>query len=579
MKTGTASVLAARRRWRPGTGTFVMAVIVPVLGFYLVWPAVWVVLQTFNAAVHPFQGMEWSLIHWRTAWDDPRLLRAFFNTFWLWFLVAAITFPVSILIAWLLARTRVPWAYPLEFLFWIGYMIPGGTIAWILLLEPSGGFINVALRQLPFIDTIRGPLNIYSIQGIVWANLMSGGVALKVMILTPAFRNMDMALEEAARVSGASTLRTMLTVTIPVMAPPIVLIFALQVLRIFSGFETEWLLGRPIQFFVYSTLIFEYIGVTTPPRYGDGAVLGTITLLVIALIVPLQRWIVIRRQYTTVSSGFKPGLIDLGAWKWLVFGGVIGLHFFYTGIQVMAFLLGAFMTRAGFFMIDPLFTLDHWTWVYSQTAFWVGLRTTLALAFAAGVLSPLLFSLLAYILVRTRWPGRALLDWSIWLSAAIPGILSGLGLLMVFLGTPGLSWLYGTIWALLLVVIIGGKTTGVNLSKGAIIQIGFDMEEAARISGAGWWRTYMRIWIPLTMPLLILLGTLNFVSAAGATSSVILLASRETTTLSILALVWASSEVGQLQAATIVNLHIAILTLGVAALARKLGLNIGLRHR
>ncbi len=89
----------------------------------------------------------------------------------------------------------------------------------------------------------------------------------------------------------------------------------------------------------------------------------------------------------------------------------------------------------------------------------------------------------------------------------------------------------------------------------------------------------MRIWIPLIMPLLILLGTLNFVSAAGATASVILLASRETTTLSILALVWASSEVGQLQAATIVNLHIAILTLGVAALARKLGLNIGLRHR
>ena len=134
------------------------------------------------------------------------------------------------------------------------------------------------------------------------------------------------------------------------------------------------------------------------------------------------------------------------------------------------------------------------------------LRTTLTLATTAALLSPLIFSVLAYILVRTRLPGRGVLDLMIWSAGAIPGILAGLGLLWVFIGTPGLNFLFGTIWALIIVVILQGKTTGVNIMKGVLVQVGADMEEAARVSGAGWIRTYFRIWLPLLMPTLILLG-------------------------------------------------------------------------
>ena len=405
---------------------------------------------------------------------------------------------------------------------------------------------------------------------------MANGIALKVMILTPAFRNMDMALEEAARIGGASTLRTVLRITLPLMSSVLILVFALQLLRIFSGFETEWLLGRPINFFVYSTLIFEYVRIQTPPAYTNAAVLATLTLGVIVLIVPLQRWIINRKQYTTISGSFKPGLIDVGRWKWMFLGVIVTIHVMLTGLQVGAFVLGSFMSRAGFFNVTPVFTLKHWQAMVSGTEFLNALQTTLTIAFATGLISPVLFSMIAYILVRTKWTGRLTLDWIIWGSAAVPGLLSGLGLLMLFLGTPGLTVVYGTIWALLLVVIINGNTTGVNLSKSAIVQIGSDMEEAARIAGAGWTRTYFRIWIPLLMPLLILLATLNFVGAASATASVILLASRETTTLSILALNLASG--GQAEAASIVILVISVLTLAVAAVARRFGLKLGVRH-
>ena len=95
----------------------------------------------------------------------------------------------------------------------------------------------------------------------------------------------------------------------------------------------------------------------------------------------------------------------------------------------------------------------------------------------------------------------------------------------------------------------------------------YDLEEAARVAGAGWFRTYYKIWLPLIMPTLILLGTLNFVTAASATSGVILLASRDTITLSILALEWASADWGRREAASIALLFISGLTLGVALIA------------
>ena len=206
---------------------------------------------------------------------------------------------------------------------------------------------------------------------------------------------------------------------------------------------------------------------------------------------------------------------------------------------------------------------------------WKALVTTLVLALTAGICSPILFSIFAYLIVRTRLRGRAILDSIIWGSAGLPGILSGLGLLLMFLRVPGLTWLYGSIWALILVVILSGKTTGVNVMKGVFVQLGKDMEESARVAGAGWLRTYFRVVIPVLMPTMVLIGVLSFVTAAGATSSIILLASRDTYTLSLLVLQLADSAVGRREAAGIVSLMIMVMTLGVAWVARSYGFRVG----
>jgi iron(III) transport system permease protein len=561
---------------RPRSGHFIMALVLLSLGYFLIWPVILLLINSFNAATDWFvEPRVWGLRHWQNAFLRPGLLRSLGNSLLIWSLTVIFSFPIGIAIAWILARSKIPFSRTLEFLFWISYMVPAlpTTIAWIMLLDPDIGMINVALKNLFHLD--QGPFNIFSVPGIVWANLMGHSIAIKVMLLTPAFRNMDCTLEEAARVGGASNLRTLFKVTLPLMISPMVLVFALQLLRIFQSFETEYLLGLPFGFFVYSTKIFTLIR-DPVPNYGEATVLASITLLMIVMIIPVQRWILQRRRYTTITGSFRPGLIDLGRWNTLGFVLIALLLVLLTVGPLSVLVLGSFMTRIGYFVLG--FTLDNWRLVLTDPVFLKALRTTLTLGITAAIVSPLLFSVLAYSLVRTRLPGRYTLDLMVWCSGAIPGILAGLGLLWLFLGTPVLNFLFGTIWALIIVVILQGNMTGVNIMKGVFVQVGPDMEEAARVSGAGWIRTYFKIWLPLLMPNLMLLAVISFVHAAGATSSIILLSSRNTMTLSLMALELSSISISNREAASIISIFIIGLTVTGAIVVRYFGLRMGIRH-
>ena len=561
---------------RVNEGHLIMAAILISLGFFLIVPVLLILINSFNTAADwMVDPRRWGLDHWIAAFSKPDLLVTIWNSIMVWGLTAMVSFPVGISIAWVLARTKIPFSPQLEFLFWVAHMVPSlpVTIAWINLLDPYIGLVNVALMNM--FGLSEGPFNIFSVEGIVWTHLMTNGIVIKVILLTPAFRNMDSAMEEAARVGGGSNLRTALTVTLPLMISPIILVFALQLLRVFQSFETELILGEPFGFYVYSTKIYSLIR-TEVPNYGEAAALASLTLLVIALVIPLQRWITQRRRYTTLTGSFKPGLIDFGKWNYVLFAAIVLLLFVLSIGPLLVLCLGSIMQRIGYFELG--YTLDHWREVLNNPLFLHAIQTTLIISTTAAILSPLLFSIISYILVRTRLPGRIFLDWIVWGSGAIPGILAGLGLLWLFLGTPGLSFLYGSVYALILVVVLQGATTGVNILKGVFVQVGADMEEAARVAGAGWFKTYFQVWVPLLMPSLVLLAVLNFVSAAGVTSSIVLLASGDTITLSLMALQLSTEMADQREAASIVSIVIVLLTVGMAVPLRAFCLRLGVRH-
>ena len=556
-------------------GLFLMAALLLGFGFWTIYPIILTLVMSFNAAPLGHDPV-WTMSNWGNAWSDPGAFLSLWNTILIYLLNTGIGFPIAIMVSWALARTKVTFSHGLEFMFWVSFMLPtiSTTVGWTFLLDPESGLLNVGLSYLG----IRA-FNIYSVPGIVFAHLMSSQISQGVMLLTPAFRNMDSALEEAARVSGASTMRTMFRVTLPLMMPPILVVFMLKLARIMQSFEIEQILGTPINFFIYSTKIYNLMRLYEPPKYGIAAALASVTLLVVVFIIVVQRKLLGQRQYTTVTGQYRPGLINLGRMQPVVSTLIVILVAMLTVVPTLTLIGGSFMTRVGFFEAKPLLTTDHWKLVLSDRGFTRALITTLIMASTTGVVSPLLFSIVAYVLVRTKWPGRTLLDGIFWMSAAIPGILAGLGLLIMFLETPFLSFINGTLYALVLVVILQGKLTSTQTLKGVFMQMGSDLEEAARISGAGWIYTYCRIWLPLIRPTLVVLGVFSFVMAANATSSIVLLATRNTLTLSLMTLEMMMNEQGrQLEAAGIVSLIIIAMAVGVALLARSFGFHVGIRQ-
>jgi iron(III) transport system permease protein len=538
------------------------------LGYYVIYPLFLILLNSFNTA-RIGQPAVYGVQTWIDAWRGAGVLSALVNTLLLALCYQSISFPAAALIALVLARTNIPGARKLEFLFWLSFFIPSlsTTLGWMLLLDPHNGILNSAIGGL--IGPNRLTLDIYSFWGIVWAHLMSHAVSFKVMLLTPAFRNMDAALEEAGRTSGASQWKTFLKLTLPIMTPSLVIVFMLGLVRLFESFEIELLLGVPFNFYVYSTKIVQLVR-GDPPQLSQAAALGSITLALLMIAAPIQRRMTTRRSFATVGSRMKPALIDLGVWRWPVFGLVSLLCLMLVALPIASVLAASFMTRFGFFALDKPWTLAHWQQALRDSVFMLSLKNTLTVSLSVALLGVALYSFVAYVIVRGRnVRGRAVLDFVLWVPSIIPGALAGLGLLWMFLTTPVFQPFYGTILLLVAACLLGGTTLATQTFKASLLQLKTELEEAGRTSGANWLSTYIRVVVPLLAPTLIVVGALLFLFSAQAVSPIIMLATTRTRTLSLLTIEFLRD--GLREPAAVTTVIVTTVTASLALVARAFG--------
>ena len=574
-KTETFSSGMLVRSWLPPLdgGTAIMTVLIGFMGFYVLYPLTLIVINSFNTATIA-EPEVYGLGAWRQAFAEPGIWRSLWNSVKIGIVLQIIALPSGIFISWLLARTNIYYANVFEFGFWISFILPNlaTTFGWMLLLDPSTGLINNWLKSIPFLSGLN--FDIYSFSGIIWAHVVANGISTKVMLLTPAFRRMDASMEEASRMSGASPFTTLLRITIPAMTPVIIVVFLLSVIRIFSSFETELLLGVPWGFYVYATKIVD-LARQEPPLVNQAAALGSVILIFLVAFIPIQRRLIARRQFTTVTGQFKPKIVDLGVWRMPATLFVGFIVFILDIVPILSVFAGSFMTRFGFFNLPKTWTFEYWKMALSDPRILQGLQNTLIIAFSAAIFGAFFFSLVGYVLVRTKFPGRGILDSICWLPSAIPGVLTGLGLLWMFLGTPFFRPFYGTLFLLVIASVLGGITLSTQILKANFVQLGNELEEASRMSGAGFWRTYFKVVFPLMAQTMVLVAVLKFMFASQQTSSIILLATSETRTLSLLALDQVAA--GYREVASITVIFIMLMTLGVAMVARSFGLKVGIR--
>ena len=537
----------------------------------VVFPLALVAVQSLQVAP-PGQPARYGLDGWRAALGEPGLRSALVNTLTVTLARQLISLPLAVLVAWLLARTDLPGRGWVEFAFWAAFFLPPFTVtlSWILLLDPEYGLVNTALARLPLVGA--GPFNIYSFWGIVWVHILTGSLTVKVILLTPAFRNMNAAFEEASRVAGAGTLRTALAITVPVMAPAILSVLLLGTMVSLQTFEVEQVLGLPFRFFVFSTTIYDLL-VTRVPRYDAATALAVLILVAMLPLVFAQQWLTRGRRYTTVTGQFQSRVHPLGRWRAPATGFVMALVAVVLAVPVVFALLGTFMKLFGFFHVPDPWTLANWQNVLGDDLFLRSLQNTLVLSVGTAVAAVLVHSLIAYVIVRTTYAGRRVLDFVSWLPFTVPGIILGLALLWLFLGVGFLRPLYGTTTLLVIAGVIAGMPLGVQIIRSGLLQLGAELEEASRIAGAGWWATYRRIVLRLMAPTLLAVGMITFVGAARNIGNFALLTTSANRPLSILQLDYVAQR--KFEEAVVVACIIMLVSLAGALLARLIGLRSG----
>ena len=535
-------------------------------------PLFFLLIGSFNLA-SPGKPPVYGLDNWVRAFSDSGTLSAMWMSIMLSIarLIPAMFF--SVIFAWLIARTDMPCGKTLESFCWIAYFVPDFplTLAWILLLDPNFGFLNTLAKGLPFVE--RPPFNPYTFWGIVWVHTSTGGIWFKVMLLVPIFRGLGASLEEAARVSGANTATMLWRITLPVLSPMILAVSVLSFIRGLQSFNTELLLGTPAGIYVYSTRIYDYLQ-REPRAYGEATALGSMFLAVLAvLLFGYWKYLSGERKFTVVSGqGYSTMRVKLGKWRYVALGGC-ALYIAVMMILPLLFLvIGSFMRRYGFFNLAAPFTLVHWQSLFADPIFLESLRNSLVIASVTAVGGILLYSTVAYLLVSRRTVTALFLESFCWIPHVLPGILLSLGVLWFFLSTPLRSVLYGTVWGIALALILADSPVTSQAFKAGLLQLGPDLEEAARVSGASWAQTYQRILLPLLTPIAAAVGLMNFGNALTSISTPVLLYSHDSRPLSILLLEY--SFTGELERGAALGLLITVIIGLMMVLGRKFGLRL-----
>jgi iron(III) transport system permease protein len=558
-----AQLTRRRARVRLDAGFFTMTILTVVVAFLVLFPLGMLIFGSFWTARPGFPG-SFTLQNYIQAYTSLETLRILGTTVVLIGSKTIVAVAFATALAWIVTRTDTPLRGLLEVLITLPFFIPGllEAIGWIELLSPNAGTINTWLRSLG----VDSPLNIYSLGGMVWVMAL-GSTSFIFLLVVNALRNMDASLEESARASGAGSIRTALTVTLPLMAPVILSAGVLSFIRAMDAFEVPVLLGLPAKVLVFSNRIYAAVQYDYPVNYGLATSLGVSFVVLMLALIYLQNRYLRGREFSVVTGkGYRPRVIRLGRFRYVTLAFCLLYFGIATFLPLSQVLIGSFLKVFGLPRAD-LFTFDNYLAILSDATLWRGLINTFIVCGGAAVLTVLLCSMIAYVITRTKYIGRRPLEVVSWLPWAIPGIVAGLGMLWAYITLP--VPLYGTLVLLVIVLVTTGLPLGVRIMSGVMVQLGRELEESSRVHGAGWPYTFTHIVAPLLRPAFAGAFLLLFVSFSRAVSATILFVGPGTELLAVT--LFSYSQAGKFQIVSALAIVLVIINVSALVVARRLG--------
>ena len=478
--------------------------------------------------------------------------------------------------AWVIARTNTPFRRFLEGVIILPYVVPSYllAVAYIFLLSPRIGSINKLLDP-----AIGVTLDIYSFWGIVFVKGISYA-PLCFLITVAAFKNFDPSLEDAARMSGAGVIETLRTVTLPMLAPAVTASLLLIFTKGLETFSVPAFLGLPASppIFVFSTRIWQALSVDQPANYGLATALSTTLILVAGTGLLIQRRATgMQEKFQTITGqGFNPRRFDLGPVRWVVFLLAVVLLLLSIVLPfVILFIASVSSIWFGefFFASESVrFTLDNYRTLFGLSDFFTALTNSFLLATVGAFFGMLFASLSSYFVLkvdadesRLISSTSELMDQLTYVPAAVPGIVLAVGFLWFVLTVPSFG-IYGSLWLLGLAYIARQLPFATRTTHGAIAQVGEELEDQARVAGAGWLRTIKDIILPVINKNFMAGYLLLFMSMMRDLSTSILLYSNESLVLAVM--IFNLKLVGDYEGLAALGVVLIVIVLSVMAFVK-----------
>jgi len=556
------------RRWIPSPKVLILAVVAAVIAYLAIVPLYYLFWGTF------FDGSGLTFSGFQRAYGNDQIYSLVGNSLWFAAGAAAVSLVIGTALAYLNVRTDVPFKALFFAASIIPLVIPGilYTISWILLGSPDIGLINHYLEPV----FGRAVIDVFSIWGMIWVE----GLQLSpivFLLMVASFRSMDPSLEESALMSGASRWKVFRMITVPLARPAIVAAILIMVVRSLESFEVPALLGLQNGIYVFTSRIYFVLRDYPPDLSAAGALaIGLLAIAIIGVVISNYAGRASKNFQTVTGKGFRPRPIQLGKWR-PVAGVLIVLYFLLTVVAPLLVLLYTSLLK---FYAPP--SKDTWSNItfdnYKQLAHTAdaltALRNSLILGLSSATLVMAFMAVAAWIVVRSRIPGRKVLDGLAFMPLVVPGLVMGLALSFVYLRSP--IPIYGTLFILLISYCTRYLPYGMRYSVTSMQQISNELEESALVNGASWWQTFRRVLLPLLWPGLIAGWIYILVVSFRELSSSILLYSPGNEVLSIL--IFEQFENGQFTVLSALGVVMVLTLVLLVTVAYKLGAKVGLKQ-
>ena len=483
-------------------------------------------------------------------------------------LTTVLTLVIAVPLAIVVVRTNIPgrriFGVSMQWPFFISSLILG--FGWITMYGPAG-FVSTEVRRL----TGGVPWDLYTIPGMA----LTEAVALApiaYLFCANALRNSDASLEGAAQTVGAGPFRILRSVVIQMLRPPVVFSFILVFSMSIETLSIPLLYGQPVGITVFSTFLYKNGLQSINPDYGILGAASVIILVVTVLLVAVQakllkdaKWFVSVRGKAT-----RPRLLELGWLKW-VFVVVITIYVvFGAAIPILGLVFRSF-TKVFTPLLNPFesLTMDNYLRIIEFPVYLASIRNSLIVAAIGAVLVSLLATLAVIVARRSTFRYRRLIEYLALAPQAMPGLIIGIGLFWAFAFAPfGLgALLQGTLWAIIIGFGLRALPSAYGSISPAIMQIGEELDNAARVSGADWVRTFTRILGKLLTPAFIAAMILTFVVMLKEYSPAIFLGSAQTNVIGTTMLeLWVQGNTGSVAALATIQIAITAAFVFVAGL-------------